>query len=158
MTFSCNLAPCFFNRRLEDAIHSCAIAPCCNTLDMREQAGGTAGLHALRQPACNTKCELICSPGETRVSTHPELERRNVPPSRTRLPHCAMELKQHILPSRWRIVDSSKVALTKLWGFLGSRQCRRIFLVRRHDSRPSRNPSFLYWFMSPAGPNRSSLI
>jgi hypothetical protein len=28
----------------------------------------TPGLHALRQPACNTKCELICSPGETLVS------------------------------------------------------------------------------------------
>ena len=29
---------------------------------------GTTDLHALRQPACNTKCELICSPGETLVS------------------------------------------------------------------------------------------
>ncbi len=29
---------------------------------------GTASLHALFQPACNTKCELICSPGEKLVS------------------------------------------------------------------------------------------
>jgi hypothetical protein len=29
---------------------------------------GTTGLHALRQPACGTKCELICSPGEMLVS------------------------------------------------------------------------------------------
>ena len=29
---------------------------------------GTTGLHALRQPACDTKCELICSPGEMLVS------------------------------------------------------------------------------------------
>jgi hypothetical protein len=29
---------------------------------------GSTGLHALRQPACNTKCELICSPGEILVS------------------------------------------------------------------------------------------
>jgi hypothetical protein len=28
----------------------------------------TAGFHALREPACDTKCELICSPGETLVS------------------------------------------------------------------------------------------
>jgi Collagen triple helix repeat (20 copies) len=28
----------------------------------------TTGLHVLREPACNTKCELICSPGETLVS------------------------------------------------------------------------------------------
>jgi hypothetical protein len=28
----------------------------------------SAGLHALRQSACDTKCELICSPGETLVS------------------------------------------------------------------------------------------
>ena len=28
----------------------------------------TTGLHALFQPACNTKCELICSPGEKLVS------------------------------------------------------------------------------------------
>ena len=29
---------------------------------------GTTSLHALFQPACNTKCELICSPGEKLVS------------------------------------------------------------------------------------------
>jgi len=29
---------------------------------------GTTGLHALSQPACDTKCELICSPGEKLVS------------------------------------------------------------------------------------------
>ena len=29
---------------------------------------GSTALHALRQAACNTKCELICSPGETLVS------------------------------------------------------------------------------------------
>jgi hypothetical protein len=28
----------------------------------------TTGLHALSQPACDTKCELICSPGEKLVS------------------------------------------------------------------------------------------
>jgi hypothetical protein len=29
---------------------------------------GTTSLHALFQPACDTKCELICSPGEKLVS------------------------------------------------------------------------------------------
>ena len=29
---------------------------------------GTTGLHALSQPACDTECELICSPGEKLVS------------------------------------------------------------------------------------------
>jgi hypothetical protein len=29
---------------------------------------GTTGLHALSEAACNTKCELICSPGEKLVS------------------------------------------------------------------------------------------
>ena len=29
---------------------------------------GTTGLHALRQSACGTRCELICSPGEMLVS------------------------------------------------------------------------------------------
>ena len=29
---------------------------------------GTTGLHALSQSACDTKCELICSPGEKLVS------------------------------------------------------------------------------------------
>jgi Collagen triple helix repeat (20 copies) len=29
---------------------------------------GTAGLHALRQAACATKCELICPPGQILVS------------------------------------------------------------------------------------------
>ena len=29
---------------------------------------GTTNLHALFQPACDTKCELICSPGEKLVS------------------------------------------------------------------------------------------
>jgi hypothetical protein len=29
---------------------------------------GTMGLHALSQSACDTKCELICSPGEKLVS------------------------------------------------------------------------------------------
>jgi len=31
-------------------------------------AAASAGLHALREPACETKCELICSPAETLVS------------------------------------------------------------------------------------------
>ena len=29
---------------------------------------GSTGLHALTQPGCDTKCELICSPGEKLVS------------------------------------------------------------------------------------------
>jgi hypothetical protein len=31
-------------------------------------AAGTSGLRAINQPACETRCELICKPGETLAS------------------------------------------------------------------------------------------
>ena len=34
----------------------------------RPGPAASAGLHALSEPACETKCELICSPAETLVS------------------------------------------------------------------------------------------